>query len=77
MSHKPVSEGQPHIHEPVEGAIEQHSNQNSPLNNAASPFGCLTQVVEQLSQHDSPQNVAGSSLGCLTQVTDNSTQVRY
>lgn len=50
MSHKPASEGHPHIQEPVEGAIEQHSNQNSPLNNAASSLGSLTQVADNSTQ---------------------------
>lgn len=63
-----MSEGQPDIQKPVEGAIEQCNNQIPP--------SCLTQVIEQINQHDSPPNDAASSLGLLTQVADNYTQVR-
>ncbi|XP_035847244.1 transcription factor TFIIIB component B'' homolog [Sander lucioperca] len=70
---KLVSERRPDIQEPVEGAIEQCSNQNPSLSDAGSSLGCLTQVIEQLSQHDPPPNVAGSSLGCVT-LLENVTQ---
>nr|XP_046230918.1 transcription factor TFIIIB component B'' homolog isoform X2 [Scatophagus argus] len=65
---KPVSVVQPNVQEAVEGA----TGRNSPINDAESSLGCLTQVIEQVNQHDSPPNVAGSSLGCLT--PDISTQ---
>ncbi|XP_034752722.1 transcription factor TFIIIB component B'' homolog isoform X2 [Etheostoma cragini] len=71
--HKLVSELQPDIQEPVEGAIEQCSNQNTSPSDAGSLLG-LTQVIEQRSQHDPPPNVAGSSLGCVTQLLDRFTQ---
>lgn len=74
LPHKPVSELQPHSQEPVEGAIEQHSNQSSPPKDAGSSLARLTQ---QPNQHDSTPNVAGFSPGCLTQVPDNCNQVRY
>ncbi|XP_078128107.1 uncharacterized protein LOC144531719 [Sander vitreus] len=71
--HKLVSERRPDIQEPVEGAIEQCSNQNPSPSDAGSSLGCLTQVIDQLSQHDPPPNVAGSSLGCVT-LLENVTQ---
>uniref|UniRef100_A0A671XHW1 Myb-like domain-containing protein n=1 Tax=Sparus aurata TaxID=8175 RepID=A0A671XHW1_SPAAU len=71
LPHKPVSELQPHSQEPVEGAIEQHSNQSSPPKDAGSSLARLTQ---QPNQHDSTPNVAGFSPGCLTQVPDNCNQ---
>ena len=77
LPHKPVSELQPQSQEPVEGAIDQHSNQSSPPEDAGSSLASLTQVTEQPNQRDSTPDVAGSSLGCLTQVTDSYNQVRY
>ncbi|XP_033502895.2 uncharacterized protein LOC117269742 isoform X2 [Epinephelus lanceolatus] len=71
---KPVSEHQPEILEPAEGAIEQCSDPNSPPNDSGSSLGCLTQVMEQLNQHDSTPDVAGSSLGCVKQVPYSFTQ---
>ncbi|XP_049460193.1 transcription factor TFIIIB component B'' homolog isoform X3 [Epinephelus fuscoguttatus] len=72
--YKPVSEHQPEILEPAEGAIEQCSDPNSPPNDSGSSPGCLTQVMEQLNQHDSTPDVAGSSLGCVKQVPDSFSQ---
>ncbi|XP_022624536.1 transcription factor TFIIIB component B'' homolog [Seriola dumerili] len=74
VSHEPVCELQPDIQEPVEGAVEPHSSQESSLNDSGSLLGCLTEIIEQLSQHDSPRNDAGSSLGCVTQAQDHSSQ---
>ncbi|KAM8743682.1 uncharacterized protein AB9X84_017944 isoform 2-T2 [Acanthopagrus schlegelii] len=74
LPHKPVSELQPQSQEPVEGAIDQHSNQSSPPEDAGSSLASLTQVTEQPNQRDSTPDVAGSSLGCLTQVTDSYNQ---
>lgn len=74
-SHSSMSTLQPDILEPVEGAIEQHSNQESPPNDDGALLGCLTQIIEQLSQHDSAPNDAGSSQGCVPQVPDSSSQV--
>ncbi|XP_028456670.1 transcription factor TFIIIB component B'' homolog [Perca flavescens] len=71
VCHKLVSERRPDIQEPVEGAIEQCSNQNPSPSDAGSSLGCLTQVIEQLSQDDPPPNVAGSSLGCVENVTQD------
>ncbi|XP_050928960.1 mucin-12 isoform X1 [Lates calcarifer] len=73
-SHSSMSTLQPDILEPVEGAIEQHSNQESPPNDDGALLGCLTQIIEQLSQHDSAPNDAGSSQGCVPQVPDSSSQ---
>lgn len=70
VSQNPVSELRPYK-EPVEGAVEQHSRQDSRPDNAGSSLGCMKLAVEQLSQDDRPSE--GSSLGCLTQVP--STQV--
>ncbi|XP_049909320.1 transcription factor TFIIIB component B'' homolog isoform X4 [Epinephelus moara] len=65
---KPMSEHQPEILEPAEGAIEQCSDPNSPPNDSGSSLGCLTQVMKQLNQHYPTPDVAGSSLGCVKQV---------
>ncbi|XP_051268098.1 transcription factor TFIIIB component B'' homolog isoform X2 [Dicentrarchus labrax] len=74
ISDKPVSELQPDIQEPVEGAIEQHSSLNCPPSDAVSSLGCLTQVTEQLNQQDLPSKVAGAPVGCVKEVPDNSVQ---
>ncbi|XP_059213865.1 transcription factor TFIIIB component B'' homolog [Centropristis striata] len=75
LSHKPVSEHQPDIQEPVEGTVEQCNNPDVSSNDAGSPLGCLTQVIDQLNQQDSPPNVAGSSLGGVTHAPDTCTQI--
>lgn len=74
---QPVSDCRPDIQEPVEGAIEQHINQNPTPNEAGSSLGSLTQVIEQLSHPEPPPNVAESSLGCVTQEPGSCTQVRH
>ncbi|XP_073333972.1 uncharacterized protein [Pagrus major] len=60
LSHKPVSELQPHSQEPVEGAIEQDSHQNFPPNDAGSSPGCLTQVPDNYNQDASTSATGGT-----------------
>lgn len=72
VSQNPMSELRPDK-KPVEGAVEQHSKQDSHPDDVGSSLGYMKLAVKQLSQDDIPSNDAGSSLGCLTQVP--STQV--
>ncbi|XP_044189507.1 transcription factor TFIIIB component B'' homolog isoform X1 [Thunnus albacares] len=59
-SHRPVTELQPDIQEPVEGAIEPLSNNESSLNDAGMPSGCVTQAPENSSQDASTSSAAGT-----------------
>ncbi|XP_026210201.1 transcription factor TFIIIB component B'' homolog isoform X2 [Anabas testudineus] len=56
--------------EPVEGAVEQHSKEDS----AGSSLGCLKPTVEQLTHDDRSSNDAGTSLECFTVYQVPSTQ---
>lgn len=58
--------------EPVEGAVEQHSKEDS----AGSSLGCLKPTVEQLTHDDRSSNDAETSLECFTVYQVPSTQVR-
>ncbi|XP_044029871.1 transcription factor TFIIIB component B'' homolog isoform X3 [Siniperca chuatsi] len=60
VSHKPVSELRPDIQEPVEGAIEQRSNHNSPSNDAGPSLGCLTQAPGNSTQ-DASTSITGEN----------------
>ncbi|XP_035040491.2 transcription factor TFIIIB component B'' homolog [Hippoglossus stenolepis] len=71
VSLNPVSELRPDIPDPVEGAVESHSRQESCPNDAQSLLG-LTQFIDQ--ESDSHSNDAVSSTGCVTQAVDNFSQ---
>ncbi|XP_060931775.1 transcription factor TFIIIB component B'' homolog [Limanda limanda] len=71
VSLNPVSELRPNIPDPVEGAVESHSHQESCPNDPQSLLG-LTQFIHQ--ESDSHSNDAVSSMGCVTQAVDNFSQ---
>ncbi|XP_053267204.1 transcription factor TFIIIB component B'' homolog [Pleuronectes platessa] len=71
VSLNPMSELRPDIPDPVEGAVESQSHQESCPNDAQSLMG-LTQFIHQ--ESDSHSNDAVSSMGCVTQAVDNSSQ---
>ncbi|CAJ1070398.1 transcription factor TFIIIB component B'' homolog isoform X3 [Xyrichtys novacula] len=57
VSHKPVSELQPEIQDPLKEVLEHSITQSSPLIVAESPLGCASQVTDSSTQ-DAPSSSA-------------------
>ncbi|XP_037608809.1 transcription factor TFIIIB component B'' homolog isoform X2 [Sebastes umbrosus] len=76
VCHKLVSEHQPDIKEPVEGAVGPlFSNQNSSQNVAGSSLGCVTQVADNDTQDASTSSTgATQSLPSFTIIQDTLSQ---
>ncbi|KAM6901339.1 uncharacterized protein PEZ65_019473 isoform 2-T2 [Lycodopsis pacificus] len=56
VCHKLVSELQPDIPDPADGAAEQWSNQNSSPKDPGSSLGCFTQVIDNCTRDASTSN---------------------
>ncbi|XP_062290751.1 transcription factor TFIIIB component B'' homolog isoform X1 [Scomber scombrus] len=72
-SHGSVTEPKPDIQEPVEGAIEQLSNKESPPNDAGVASGCVTKAPENSTLQSQDASTSSTAKAESSQVSESIT----